>query len=96
MEIKTEAQQEVPKLNADTPIDAETLRKFEELEGAKAGIAEQFLALEQSRIRLLTAAGQVDTQRRRLYETVLVSRGIDPTTPVEVNGETGVIKVLKP
>lgn len=81
------------RLTANDPVDLETLEKFNQLEGARQDIASRFLEIEQERVRLLSAAHQVDQQHRRLFEKVLVDRGLAPNTPLDIEATTGKITI---
>jgi len=95
--MSTETQtQEQPKLTANDPLDAQTLKRFEEMQGARMQLAERILDLEQEKIKTLRAAQNVDLERQRLFETVLVSRGIPPAHPVRIDAQTGVITLVEP
>jgi hypothetical protein len=82
-------------LTPNDPVSQEVLKKFEELDGARYELGARLLELEQERVRVLSAAHQVDQQRQRLFEQVLVERGLQPSTPVSINDKTGEIKVLE-
>ena len=82
-------------LTPNDPVSPEALKKFEELDGARYELGLRLLELEQERVRILAAAHQVDQQRQRLFEQVLVERGLQPGTPVSINEKTGEIKVLE-
>lgn len=77
------------------PVKAETLAKFGELDNARYELGFRLLEIEQERVRLLAAAHQVDQQRQRLFEEVLLERGLEPGTPVSINDKTGEIKILE-
>ncbi len=82
------------RLSFDTPVEPETLKRLEELQGARTQVADRLLDLEQERIRLLRAATQIDTEKQRTFESILVSRGLTPNFPVEIDAKTGVLKLL--
>ena len=84
------------KLTPDDPIDAESMQHFNRLEGARYELGGQLLNIEQERVRLLAAAHTVDTQRQRLFEKVLMERGLPPTTQVEIDSTNGKLRVLIP
>jgi hypothetical protein len=84
------------KLTVDDPVDADTLAQFNKLEATRYELASQLLELEQDRVRLLSAAHRVDEQRQRTFERVLVDRGLPPNAQVEVDSNTGRLKVLTP
>jgi len=91
---KSAEQAPAQRLTMEDPIDKETLAVFNRLEGAKYEIGLQLLELEQERVRLLASAHQVDTQRQRTFEKVLLERGLRPDAFVEVDAATGRLRVL--
>jgi hypothetical protein len=84
------------KLTVQDPVSLDVLKEFNQLEAARHDIALRLLELEQERVRLLAAAHQVGKQHERLFEKVLVDRGLTPTTPVDIDSTTGIIKVRVP
>jgi len=84
------------KLTVQDPVSQESLKEFNQLEAARHEIALRLLELEQERVRLLAAAHKVGQQHERLFEKVLVDRGLTPTTPVDIDSTTGIIKVREP
>jgi exonuclease VII large subunit len=84
------------KLSIDDPVAAEDLAKFSELQNARMQVAERVLDLEQEKIRTLRAASNIDTERQRLFEKVLLDRGLPPTAPVEIDAKTGKISLVAP
>lgn len=93
--MTTEQQSEAKKLTIDDPIDGETLGKFKHLQTVRMQCAERLLDLEQEKVRTLRMAANVDTERQKLFESVLISRGLPPTFPVEVDANTGKISPVK-
>lgn len=83
------------KLTINDPIDAETLQKFSQLQMSRVQVAERLLDLEQEKVRTMRAAAQIDTERQRLFETVLVARGLPPNFPVEIDAKTGLMKAVE-
>ena len=90
MSDQTESNQ--PKLTIADPVDAETLKKFQQLQSSRLQVAEHLLNIEQDKIRLMRAASNIEAERQRLFEEVLMSRGLPPNYPVEIDGKTGVMK----
>jgi len=79
----------------DTPVSQEDLAKFAQLQGARLQIAERILELEQEKVRAMRAAANVDSERQKLFEKVLVERGLSPGFPVEIDSKTGQIKPVE-
>jgi hypothetical protein len=84
------------KLTPSDPIAKEVVEKFAELEDARINIGLQLLSLEQNRVKLLAAAHMAEDQKKRLFEQVLVERGLPVTTRAEIDSKTGVLSVLEP
>lgn len=82
------------KLTVADPVTAEDLARFSELQAARIQIAERGLDLEQEKVRILRAASSVDTERQRLFEKILMERGLPPNAPIEVDGKSGLIKLV--
>jgi hypothetical protein len=93
MSDQTESNQ--PKLSITDPVDAETLRKFQQLQASRLQVAENLLNIEQDKIRLIRAASNIETERQRLFEGVLLTRGLPPNYPVEIDAKTGVMKPVE-
>lgn len=85
---------EPKRLTIDDPIDADTLAKFAELEANRMRLGGQVLDLKSEEVRLMVAARRIDEERQRLFEKILVDRGLHPSTPVEIDAATGQIKQI--
>ena len=83
-------------MTLNDPLDAPTLKRFEELAGLRLQLAERLLDLEQERVKTLRAASNLDVERSRLFETILTTRGLPPNHPVQVDAKTGIITLLEP
>ncbi len=83
------------KLTPSDPVDTETRKRLEELSAARYELGERLLEIEQEKVRLLVAANRVDEERSRLFEKVLMERGLPPNTPIEIEAQTGALKVLR-
>jgi len=81
-------------LTLSDPVQPDVLAKFSDLDSARYELGFRLLELEQERVRVLAAAHQVDQQRQRLFEQVLIERGLQPGTPVSINDKTGELKLL--
>lgn len=84
------------RLTLNDPVPLETLQQFNQLESARVEIAMRVLELEQERVRLLAGAHQLDQQQRRMFEKVLVERGLQANTPVDIDSTTGQLKLREP
>jgi len=98
MKMSTDQSQpsETKKLTVEDPLDPDTLEKFKQLQTARLQLAERLLDLKEEEIRLLRLAGGVAQERTKLFETVLVSRGLPPNFPVEIDAVTGKFTLVQP
>lgn len=83
------------KLTVNDPVTPEVLASFNQLEEARLSIASRLLQLEQTRVKLLAGAHQVDQQQQRLFEQVLVERGLSPASEVSIDSNTGVLQLVQ-
>lgn len=86
---------ETKKLGPGDPVDPGTMKKLAEIQTARVTFAEQLMDLEQEKVRILVGARQLDAERARTFDKILIDRGIPTGTPVEVDGQTGTIRVLR-
>lgn len=84
------------RLTANDPVSQETLQAFGQLEDAKIRVAMELLTIEQRKIQLLAATKKLDEQHSRLFEAILVERGLPPDTRIDIDVRTGGIKVHNP
>ena len=76
-----ETQAAPKKLTLEDPVDPETLKKLAELRDARLRIADQLLDLENDRVRMMVAVRQLDGEKNRVFEKILVDRGLPPGVP---------------
>jgi hypothetical protein len=88
--------EESKKLTQNDPVDAESRKRLEDLAAARYELGEKLLDLEQERVKILVTANRIEEERGRLFEKILMERGLSPTTPVEIDAQSGVIRVLRP
>lgn len=79
----------------DTPVDPATLSRIETIQNARLQLGDRFLDLEQERVRVLRAVANLDAERIRIFEEINVSRGLSPTTPVEIDAKSGKVTPLQ-
>lgn len=75
-------------LTANDPIDEELFEQLVTLRDAKQQFALRLLELEHEKIQILAASKRTELQTRRLFDQILVERGMDPTTEVFIDGQT--------
>lgn len=83
------------RLTPEDPVEKGHLLQLAQLRDARMAIGQQLLDLEQRKIQLLAVAKRIDDQNQRLFDSLLVDRGLAPGTPIELNGETGKISVIE-
>lgn len=81
------------KLTVNDPVTPEQLKRIGELTGARYDLADRLLDLEQQKVGILVSAKQVDEEKNRIFNKILMERGLPPGTPIEIDGETGVLTV---
>lgn len=84
------------KLTVNDPVPPEVIQAFDHIEKARARIAIENMALDQRKIQLLAAAKKVDEQFQKLFDSILVERGLPLDTVVEIDDKTGVLTVQSP
>ena len=77
------------KLTLNDPVDPETLRRLETVHSTRQQIAMQLLEMEEERVRLLVAARPLRDERNRIFEKILIERGLPPTLAIDIDLETG-------
>jgi hypothetical protein len=83
------------KLSPSDPVTQEDREKLNKLAEAQYDIALQVYELEQRKVQLLVAGRQVDGERSKLFEKILMDRGLPPNVAVEIDATSGLIKILR-
>jgi len=83
------------KLTLNDPVPPEVIQRLNELDEARIDLALQFLALEESRVQILSASHQVNVQKSRVFEKVITDRGLSPDVQAEIDPKTGLLSVLE-
>lgn len=92
--MSNESQQK--RLTMDDPVGKEVLGKLAELEQAELNAAMQLMALEQEKVKLLAVARRVEDERHKVFEKILMERGLAPTAPATIDSTTGKLTLVKP
>ncbi len=82
-------------LTVNDPVDFETMKQIEDLSGRWYDLGGQLLELEQRKVGLLVASKGIDQEKARIFNQILVSRGLPPNTPIEIEAETGKIVIVR-
>lgn len=85
---------ETKRMTIEDPIEPEILAKFSELENTRMRLGAQMIDIKSEEVRIMVAARRIDEEKQRLFEKVLVDRGLHPTTPIEINAETGRLSLM--
>ena len=83
------------KLSADDPVAPEMRQQLRQLHDARLHMCERAVDLDQEKIQVLAAIKRLDDQKHRVFEAILVERGLPPQTQVEIDGRTGKLKPLQ-
>lgn len=88
--MTTENTHEKVPLTPEDPVDLETLAQFELMQQSKQELALVLVRIEQDKLEVLRSIARLDDQNRRLFESILVDRGLPPTTrDIEIDSKTG-------
>ncbi len=84
------------RLTLDDPVGKEALDKLGELEGAEVNASMQLMALEQEKVKILAAGRRIDEERHKIFEKLLMERGLAPNAPATIDSTTGKITLVQP
>ena len=82
---------ETPAITPETPVSKETLTALHRLQETRLSLGERLLDLEGDKVRLLAAVQRLDSEKTRIFEALLIERGLPPNAVVEVDAATGII-----
>lgn len=82
------------RLTPEDPVSAAELEGLARLRDVRMSIGAQLIDLELQKVQLLGSVRRIDEQNQRIFDTLLVDRGLPPGTTIELDGKTGKIKVL--
>ncbi len=80
----------------EDPVGQDVLAKLGELEQTEMSAAMQLMTIEQEKVKLLAVGRRVDDERRRIFEKLLMERGLSPNTPATIDSTTGRITLVRP
>lgn len=80
---------EAKQLTIEDPVPKDMVQRFHQIRAAQADCGLELLALEERKIQLLAANKKLREQHDRLFQGLLVERGLSPQTSVELDAETG-------
>jgi hypothetical protein len=82
------------RLTVDDPVDEATLSSLAKLREVRLAIGAQLIDTEMQKIQLLGSVKKIDEQNQRLFDAILTERGLPIGTVIELDGQTGKLKVL--
>lgn len=92
--MDTQIEQEKKRLTVEDPVDEETRSRFTSLQDARLRVGDHLLNLELEKVKLIRSASAIDNERQKLFEKILIDRGLSPSQPVTIDSATGQIKVI--
>lgn len=81
------------RLTLEDPVPPETFAALQQIQDAQVNIAMEMLHIEKRKVQLLAADKKLTDQNSRLFQAILVERGLPPTTVVELDARTGKVLV---
>lgn len=92
--MDTQIEEEKKRLTPEDPVDEETRARFASLQDARLRIGDRLLDIELEKVKLFRSASTIDNDRQKLFERILIERGIAPNQPVTIDSSTGQIKII--
>jgi hypothetical protein len=80
-------------LSLEDPVDPGTMAQLSRIHQSQAQIAERLARMELEKVRLMRAFSGMDTEQQKIFDDLLISRGLPPNLPVEITAGTGKIKL---
>ena len=88
--------QQQRRLTTEDPVSMEQLNRLRLLQESRLDVSDRFMTLEQEKVKLLAAARRIDEEKQRVFEGILLERGLAPDATVEIDAGTGKLKLLSP
>lgn len=82
------------RLTTNDPVSQDQLNRLRLLQDSHQDIADRFLVLEKEKVKLLAASRRIDDEKQRVFESILIERGLAPDASVEIDASSGMIKVF--
>ncbi len=90
------SQEPEKKLTLTDPVDPETLKRLEAVHDARQQLALNLLDVEEEKVRILIAARPLRDERNKIFEKILIDRGLPPSFSVDVDLSNGTLYPLIP
>lgn len=91
-ESNSESQETKP-LTVNDPVEPEVVEQLAQMERARMQLTSRNAHLDLEKDRTLSALKGLEAQHRKIYEKILLSRSLPPTTVIQID-EDGKIEVL--
>jgi hypothetical protein len=72
----------------------EQLNRLRLLQESRLDVSDRFMTLEQEKVKLLAAARRIDEEKQRVFQGILLERGLDPHVMVEIEASSGKLKLI--
>ncbi len=82
------------RLTLEDPVDEGMINRLGELQESWSNLAERNTQLDQEKIHILAALKRIDDEKGRLFEQVLIDRGLAPTRHIEIDAKTRLVRLL--
>lgn len=87
-------QQPQRRLTTDDPVSMEQLNRLRLLQESRLDVSDRFMTLEQEKVKLLAAARRIDEEKQRVFQGILLERGLAPDATVEIDASSGRLKLI--
>jgi len=84
------------RLTLNDPVSKEERDYLQQLDMTLLGFAQKLLALELEKVNLIAASRRVENQTKDVFQKILVNRGQSSDLVIDVDLDTGTIKVQSP
>jgi hypothetical protein len=84
------------RLTLDDPVGKEVIEKLSELEMMQVNAAMHLMGIKREEVRLLAVDRKVEDERHKMFERLLMERGLPPSTPATIDFATGKVHLMKP
>lgn len=86
--------QQQQRLTPDDPVSPDQLNRLRLLQESHQDIADRFITLEKEKVKLLAASRRIDDEKQRVFQGILMERGLAPDAEVEIDAGNGKLKVV--
>lgn len=83
------------RLTLEDPVDPDVLVHLDTLHEHWMDLSERHTLLEQEQIQILAALKRIDDEKHKIFEQILIERGISPDQRVQIDPKTRVLRTLE-